>query len=212
MPAIDVARRPRIVVLVVAAVVLGCCGGYDDGDGPGLTTPASAVTTSMADASTTTTAGVTTTARVTTTSGPGASNGLTAADVDEISRVFEAFFGGSTTSVDQKLTVLQDGERYRGMIEGAAANEQFQGMSTDIREVRAGTSTECESYGAGEGCAVVVHDLLVGGFPMAAAISSPAVRSGSTWLVGSAAWCNVVAIGGASCADEVAPESTEAPA
>ncbi len=201
MPVVDVARRPRIVVLMVAVLavlVLGSCGD-DDSEPGGTTTIAPAVTTAA-------------TAGVTTTSAVGPSTELPAADVDEITRVFEAFFGGATTTVDQKLAVLQDGERYRGMIEDAAGNEQFQGMSTDIREVRAGTSAECQSYGAGEGCAVVVHDLLVSGFPMAAGISSPAERSGSTWLVGSAAWCNVVAIGGASCADEVAPESTEAPA
>ncbi|MBI5088275.1 MAG: hypothetical protein HZB15_05285, partial [Actinobacteria bacterium] len=60
---------------------------------------------------------------------------------------------------------------------------------------------ECQVLDAAAGCAVVDHDLLVGGFPMAAGIESPAVRVDGTWMVGEHAWCNVVAIGGAACPD-----------
>ena len=109
------------------------------------------------------------------------------------------FFGGSASSVDDKVAVLEDGETYRSMLDAAARDERFQGLATEIREVRLGSDAECADLDAPAGCALVVHDLLVSGMPMAVAVTSPAVRSGSGWLVGRRAWCNVVEIGGAAC-------------
>ena len=123
------------------------------------------------------------------------------ADSEAISTQFQVFFGGAASTVDQKVAVLEDGERYREMLEGADANEQFQQMSTDIREIRAGSDVDCQRLGAAPGCAIVVHDVLVAGFPMAAGVESPAIRSDGSWLVGARAWCNIVEIGGASCPD-----------
>ncbi len=116
--------------------------------------------------------------------------------------MFATFFGGIDSTLDEKVGVLQNGEFYRDMLTAAGENEQFQQMSTDIRDVRAGSDAECESLGADPGCAVVSHDVLVGGFPMAAGIDSPAVRSGGSWLVGSQAWCGLVEIGGETCPEE----------
>jgi len=124
---------------------------------------------------------------------------LSASDVEEITGAFTVFFGGGSSTVDEKVAVLEDGERYRSMLEAASANEQFHAMSTAVHAVRAGSPAECARLGADPGCAVVTHDLLVSGFPMAAAIESPAVRGPRGWLVGWRAWCATVEIGGASC-------------
>jgi hypothetical protein len=136
---------------------------------------------------------------------PGSSPGsvepsdLTGGDVAAITSAFAAFFGGSTSTVDEKVALLEHGESYRSMLSDAAANAQFQKMSTEIRSVRAGTAVECSALEALPGCAVVTHDLLVGGFPMAASIDSPAVKVSGKWLVGARAWCKIVEMGGETC-------------
>jgi hypothetical protein len=120
-------------------------------------------------------------------------------DIEAITASFLTFFGGIDSTVDEKLAVLEGAETYREMLEAASENAQFQQMSTDIREIRVGSDDECGQLAADPGCAIVVHDVLVGGFPMAAGIESPAVRSDGSWLVGWRAWCNIVEIGGETC-------------
>ena len=124
---------------------------------------------------------------------------LEPSDLEAITASFLTFFGGIDSTVDQKLAVLEGAETYREMLEAASENAQFQQMSTEIREIMVGSDAECDRLAAGPGCAVVVHDVLVAGFPMAAAIVSPAVRGDGSWLVGWRAWCNIVEIGGETC-------------
>ena len=124
---------------------------------------------------------------------------LTDADVAAIEDAFASFFGGLDTTVDEKVALLEDGETYRGMLDAASADDRFQQMATEIRSVEPADTATCASFGVSAPCAVVTHDLLVSGFPMAAAVENPAVLVDGTWLVGAAAWCNVVEIGGASC-------------
>jgi hypothetical protein len=141
-----------------------------------------------------------------TTSGGTSPTMITQDDVESITTAFDTFFGGMESTVDEKVAVLQDGERYREMLVAASENEQFQQMSTEIRDVRAATAGECQALEAGDDCAVVTHDVLVAGFPMAAGIESPAVRAAGGWLVGARAWCRLVEIGGETCPDaESAP-------
>ena len=170
------------VLAVLTVALAGCSSGGDSAD----TSPEVTTTTSSAPS---------------VTSGPDIveSPTLDQADIDAVTLAFETFFGGQGSTVDEKVGVLENGEFYRDMLEDASSNEQFQMMTTDIREVRYGSEDECDALGAEPGCAVVLHDLLVDGFPMAAAIESPAVSRGGVWLVGARAWCNVVEIGGASC-------------
>ena len=117
----------------------------------------------------------------------------------EITSAFLAFFDGSGTTVDEKVDLLQSGETYRAMLEAAAANEQFQTMTADIRDVRLLDDPECREAGVPGPCALVIHDLLVSGLPMAVAIESPAVRLEDRWVVAATTWCAVVEIGGAAC-------------
>jgi hypothetical protein len=201
--------RCELVMLAAAVLVLaGCSAGDDGSSSPTIasTSTAPAVTSVPATTASSQPPATSATSPAPSTA-PGSSTAsatLAPADVAAITTTFQTFFGGSASTVDQKVALLQDGETYRAMLDGAAQNEQFQQMTTDVRDVRAGTADECARLDAGDGCAIVTHDLLVGGFPMAAAVESPAVRRDGQWLVGAQAWCNVVAIGGASCADETA--------
>lgn len=201
--------RRRALALIVGAslavVVAGCAGGDDHGGSSTLATPPPSATVPAPTGATATVPTTATPSATTPATGAPATGettepgGLANADINAITDVFGRFFGGQATTVDEKVAVLEDGEIYREMLEGASANEQFQQMTINVRDVRAGTADECTGLGADAGCAVVLHDLLVGGFPMAMSIQSPAIQRDGKWLVGARAWCNVVEIGGASC-------------
>jgi hypothetical protein len=115
-----------------------------------------------------------------------------------VTRAFETFFDGKST-VDARVAVLQDGERYRQMLTDAAADARFASLTTAVRAVREASTEECAEHGASERCAVVTHDLLVAGLPMGVGVQSLAVAVGDRWLVAASAWCGVVAMGGATC-------------
>lgn len=166
---------------------------------PPTTVPASTQGGAVSPTSAPATSGPDETSPATSPSSTDRPIGFDQADIDAITASFLTFFGGSGSTVDQKLAVLEGSETYRAMLEAASANAQFQEMSTDIREIRSGSDEECGRLRAVSGCAVVVHDVLVGGFPMAVGIESPAVRSDGAWLVGWRAWCNIVEIGGETC-------------
>lgn len=186
-------RGPVIAMVVILTLAAGC--GSDDGDAAGPVTTSGAPTTTGP----TTTTPSTTIPTTTIPDGGADATVLTDDDRAAIEGVFVTFFGGAATSVDEKVAVLEDGERYRAMLEDAAENEQFQQLTTEIRDVVGATPAACLEAGAEPPCALVTHDLLVAGFPMAAAIESPAVTVDGSWRVGAAAWCGVVAIGGESC-------------
>ena len=198
-------HRRVLVGVAAGALAVGGCGMFERADdrpdvetteqsldiGSSIATlpttaPASASTTVMATAVATTAAVTTTTVDV-------------AAEEMQIEAVFLTFFGGAGTDVDAKVAVLQDGERYRGMLEGASADAQFQSMSIDIRGVRLLTPDDCAALGEVSPCAVVTHDLFVGGAPALVGQDSAAVRIDGRWKVAASAWCRVVAIGGAQC-------------
>jgi len=152
------------------------------------TTMLAATTTVLATTSTAST----TTAALATTTDP-------AVAIDQIGEVFRLFFGGVDSDVDAKVAALQDGERYRSMLVDASANEQFQAMSTEIREIRLLDAAACEARGEVSPCALVIHDVLVGPAPALVAHESIAVWVDGAWHVAASAWCVVVALGGEQC-------------
>jgi hypothetical protein len=177
---------------VVACLLLVACGG-DDGGGPA--TSATAITsspTSTAPESTTTvtTAAASTTSPETTTE-PGDA-------VSEISAAFVTFFDG-LQSVDAKVDVLEHGEELRSMLEDAAQNEQFQQLSTIVTSVARRDDAACGDAGVPAPCAEVIHDLLVGDFPMMVAHVGWATEVDGRWKVAAATWCDIVKVGGATC-------------
>jgi hypothetical protein len=174
------AIRGACVALMLLVATTACSGGEDDtGDTGDSTRPSTA-------APSTTVAGSSTTAAV-------------EDPTEAIRAAFETFYDGAGTTVDAKVAALEDGERYRSMLEDASANPQFQSLTIDIREIRMTADSECGGLGATAPCAVVTHDLLVAGAPMLVAQDSIAVQVDGTWLVAASSWCAVVAIGGETC-------------
>lgn len=182
-------------------IVVGC--GSDDGS-TDTTTTTPTVMTAVEQGSTS--AGTSAGAPGPTTDA-GESAGVDPNDEEAITAVFATFFGGQDSTVDEKVALLQDGERYRSMLDAASANEQFQQMSTNVRDMRPGSDEECAARGVEPGCVIVAHDVLVAGVPMAANVESPATEGADGWLVGAAGWCGIVEIGGASCPDRSAGTS-----
>jgi len=174
-------RRAGVLAALIALVV--ACGGGGSSSG------------STSSAAPTSTAAVTTTPQASTTSAPPGDDAALAA----IRQAFETFFDGAGSTVDEKVAVLQDGERYRSMLVDASENAQFQSLTIDIREIRLVPGDECISLNAVAPCASVTHDLLVGGAPMLVARESAAVEVDGQWLVAASAWCGVVALGGENC-------------
>jgi hypothetical protein len=119
--------------------------------------------------------------------------------VAEITEAFTVFFDGANLDVDAKLARLEDGERYRSMIEDAVADPQAQQLSARVTTVTLLSEDECEQRSAAAPCAEVVHDLLVGGLPALAGNVALAVQVDGDWLVSARTWCDIVVIGGASC-------------
>jgi hypothetical protein len=195
--------------LILLTAALGACGG-GDGDaqptaGPAATATPGATATPVATGSTTPTTSPTPTdpsdPPPTATADATPSSTTPPGDpVEEISEAYLAFFDGPGTTVDEKVALLEDGETYRSMLQSASENPSFQSLSAQVLEVSlAGSADECAEMGVGSPCAMVRYNLLVSGFPMAAGIESPAVLVEGEWLVASAAWCQVVEIGGATC-------------
>jgi hypothetical protein len=137
--------RLRVAAAVAAgALAVGGCSGSEPADDRASATSATAAST---------------------TAVPGPSTTDPATEQMLIGAAFLTFFGGAASDVDEKVAVLQDGERYRSMIVDASANEQFQAMTVDIREIRLLEADACTAMGEEIPCAVVTHDLFVGGAP-----------------------------------------------
>jgi len=179
-------QRRRLAVAVVAVALLAACSD-DTPAGDGSTTPPGS-TAGPAPGDTE----------------PAGSTGAPDTPGDdaalaEIRAAFETFFGGAATPLDAKVAVLQDGEQYRSMLADASADEQFQSLTIDIRDIRLLPDDECAALDVDAPCAIVTHDLLVGGAPALVAQESTAVQVDGHWLVAASAWCAVVALGGETC-------------
>ena len=177
--------RPRrqVAAGVLLAVMLTCsCGGDDD----------SAATTTIAPSTSTRPLATTAATSTAPTTTPASDEAL-------IRTAFAAFFNGADRNVDKKVSLLQDGERYRQMLVDADADPRFQQLRAQVRAVRSADPTECTNAGVTSPCSIVTFDLLLGEFPALAAHNGPAVKISGSWKVGAKAWCDVVAIGGATC-------------
>jgi len=178
----------KLAMTLFAVLLLAACGSGDDsGAPPGaqVTTSAAAVTTSTASTST----AVVTTSTTTTA----------LSDEAQVRAAFVAFFDGANRNIDQKVGLLENGERYRQMLVDAAADPQAQQLRATVRSVQFPADAACASLGVAGPCAKVTFDLLLGAFPALAAHDGPAVKIGGVWKVSAKAWCDVVAIGGNTC-------------
>jgi hypothetical protein len=201
--------RLRVAAVVaVGALAVGGCSGSEPADdrapvtsGPETSGPVTSipVTSIPVTATPATSTPATSSTAATTTAAPAPTTTDPATEQMLIGAAFLTFFGGTASDVDEKVAVLQDGERYRSMIVDASANEQFQAMTVDIRGIRLLGADACTAIGEMSPCAVVTHDLFVGGAPALVGQDSAAVRIGDEWRVAASAWCRVVAIGGEQC-------------
>lgn len=165
-----------VAPLLLVAALAGACG-----DGGGSTSPPTTMTTPP----------TTTTSRAPTTT--------LATDDAQVRAAFVTFFSGADRDIDKKVSLLQDGERYRQMLVDASADPQFQQLRAQVRAVRFPEDAACAGLGVPSPCAVATFDLLVGDFPALAGHDGAAVKVAGTWKVAAKAWCDVVAIGGATC-------------
>jgi hypothetical protein len=113
--------------------------------------------------------------------------------------VFVSFFDGVVRDVDKKVQLLERGEAYRSMLTDAVANPQFAEMSTAVSSVTMLDAAGCTAAGVVSPCAQVEHTLMVGQFPAVVDKTSYAIKADGGWKVAAKTWCDVVAIGGASC-------------
>ena len=85
------------------------------------------------------------------------------------------------------------------MITDAAKDPQFQQLTTVVNAVTMLSDADCAAAKEVAPCALVGHDLFVGGLPAMVGLKSHAVKVGGVWEVSAASWCAVVTIGGATC-------------
>jgi hypothetical protein len=168
--------------LLLALAAIGC---GDSTGSPGASSSTVRSTTTIAS-----TTAPTTTARSSTT---------TTTDEAQIRSAFVAFFNGADRNVENKVSLLQDGEKYRQMLTDADADSRSQQLRAQVRAVRLADGAGCTAAGVSSPCAIVTFDLLLGDFPALAAHDGSAVKVAGSWKVSAKTWCDVVAIGGASC-------------
>ena len=197
-----IARSPIAGVLVATAlaVLLGGCSSStkssvtEPDTGPiqtQLTSTSAAVATATTPATTLATSSASTTA----TPAPAAD------DTAAITAAFTKFFDGLDPDIDAKVSVLEHGDLLRSMIVDASKDPQFQQLSTVVNSVSPLSDAECTAAGEVTPCALVGHDMFLGGLPAMVGLKSHAVRVDGVWKVSASSWCAVVAIGGATCPD-----------
>jgi hypothetical protein len=116
-----------------------------------------------------------------------------------ITAAFTTFFDGLDPDTTAKIAVLEHGDLLGSMVVDAAKNPQFQQLSTVVNSVDVLSDADCTAAKEVSPCALVGHDLFVGGLPAMVGLKSHAVRVGGTWKVSASSWCAVVTIGGETC-------------
>jgi uncharacterized protein YceK len=110
-------------------------------------------------------------------------NGDAAAQA-QIKSAYQKFFSG-TTSVSERSAVLQDGTKFKSVIQGFASNPLAKKVNVTVSSVKL----------QGKDKATVVYTIKLGsaGLPKQ---TGTAVRQNGTWKVGYASLCKLVALQG----------------
>ena len=105
----------------------------------------------------------------------------------EIKSAFVKFFSNKTP-LSQRVALLQNGERFKPVIEALAKNPLASNTSATVKSVTL----------EGADKASVVYTVSVGGTPLPQLKNrtGTAVKVNGTWQVGDASFCSLVAIGG----------------
>ncbi|MFJ8648166.1 hypothetical protein ACIRNI_18875 [Streptomyces sp. NPDC093546] len=165
-------RHPRTTALAAAAVLVlvptaAACG---DGNGNG-------------DAGRSPTA--------TATSPTGDQPADQTAARQQIEKNWAAFFNPKTP-VDEKVKLLENGDRMRPVLEAFSANPQAAQTSASVDDVAFTSATEAD----------VTYDLLVGGTPALSNTKGTAVQQQDTWKVSVKTLCALV---------KLSPDATAVP-
>ena len=113
------------------------------------------------------------------TSAPASSNGSAAAA--EITANWQKFFA-SSTPVEQKVTLLQNGSTFAGAITALYKLPIASGIGAKVTKVTVTSPTS----------ATVVYDITSGGTPLLSGQTGTAVYQGGTWKVGDASLCSLI--------------------
>ncbi len=200
----------RRTIVIISALVLTACGSTSSSPNATTTSVTSVTTGSLTTSAATTTAvmptaattaasnGVSTTASPASTTPPVTAT-LDASAIDAVKKAFVTFFDGGNPDVEGKVASIQHGEALRSMIADATIDPQFSKLSTEVRTVSSLAPPDCAGAGEISPCALVIHDMFLGGLPAFVGRTSHAVKIGDRWLVSASSWCSIVAIGGQSC-------------
>jgi hypothetical protein len=100
-----------------------------------------------------------------------------------------SFFSLSTPN-SERATLLQNGQQFAPVIAAFSNNPLAKGISVKVSDVKL----------TGPTTATVTYSLLLAGKPVPGLTNTTgtAVKSGNTWLVGDASFCQLVKLGGVS--------------
>jgi hypothetical protein len=124
-------------------------------------------------------------------SGSSTSSGTgSAAAAAKITANWEKFFNGKT-SADQKIALLQNGQKFAEAIRAMAASPLFSAASAKVKAVVVNSATS----------ATVSYDILENGSTALSNQTGTAVNQGGTWKVGDVSLCQLLKLqGGAPAA------------
>jgi hypothetical protein len=123
-------------------------------------------------------------------SSSASSPGNSAAAQTQIKANWEKFFNGKT-SAEQKIALLQNGQKFADAIRGLASSPLFGSASAKVKAVVVNSATS----------ATVSYDILVAGAAALKNQTGTAVYEGGTWKVGDVSLCQLLKLqGGAPAA------------
>lgn len=184
----------------IATMLVVSCSSSKTADTTPATQPGQTTSASGTAVSPTTPAPVTSLPEVSSTTAAGATSvAASTDDTTAITAAFTTFFDGPDPDTAAKIALLEHGDLLGSMVVDAAKNAQFQQLTTTVNSVDLLADADCAAAGEVSPCALVGHDLFVGGLPAMVGLKSYAVRVDGTWKVSASSWCAVVTIGGASC-------------
>ena len=114
------------------------------------------------------------------------STGFTAADRAQVTSAYEQFFSGKTPLPD-RISVLQNGPKFRKVVQGFASNPLAKNVAVTVSSVKP----------AGANKAKVVYQVKFAGSSLPTQ-KGTAVRENGTWKVGDASLCKLIALQGST--------------
>ncbi len=111
-----------------------------------------------------------------------------ASDRPKIRASWTGAFDSSSSNVERRLGLIEDGEQLRQALEQAYARSPVRGSQARVRSVVFRGSR-----------AVVTYDVVVDGGVVLANVTGEAVKRKSRWLVSRDAFCNLVVVANVRC-------------